>query len=119
MLNWFRRKKHQTDGKWFSYISAPKTNTKIPGKDQCSFCCKNLSEVEKSFAGPNDVHICNKCLDRGTKAYADYKENFPEEPFDSSLTCSFCLKNGNEVRYLAAGPDVYICGDCIGRFRQP
>ncbi|MFQ5742030.1 MAG: ATP-dependent Clp protease ATP-binding subunit ClpX [Acidobacteriota bacterium] len=31
----------------------------------------------------------------------------------SSLRCSFCSKSQNEVRKLIAGPNVYICDECI------
>ncbi|MDD2301649.1 MAG: ClpX C4-type zinc finger protein, partial [Eubacteriales bacterium] len=30
------------------------------------------------------------------------------------LTCSFCGKPQSQVRRLIAGPDVYICDECIG-----
>ena len=35
--------------------------------------------------------------------------------FDSSkeLTCSFCGKPQSQVRRLIAGPDVYICDECV------
>ncbi|MBI5195702.1 MAG: ATP-dependent Clp protease ATP-binding subunit ClpX [Nitrospirae bacterium] len=32
----------------------------------------------------------------------------------SDLKCSFCGKAGNEVRKLIAGPEVYICNECVG-----
>lgn len=32
---------------------------------------------------------------------------------DESLHCSFCGKNSKEVKKLIAGPDVYICDECI------
>ncbi|RMD56648.1 MAG: ATP-dependent Clp protease ATP-binding subunit ClpX, partial [Nitrospirae bacterium] len=32
----------------------------------------------------------------------------------SSLKCSFCGKSQNEVKKLIAGPNVYICDECIG-----
>lgn len=32
---------------------------------------------------------------------------------DTSLHCSFCGKNSKEVKKLIAGPDVYICDECI------
>lgn len=32
---------------------------------------------------------------------------------DKSLHCSFCGKNATEVKKLIAGPDVYICDECI------
>lgn len=36
--------------------------------------------------------------------------------FDNSkgLTCSFCGKSQDEVQRLIAGPDVYICDECVG-----
>jgi ATP-dependent Clp protease ATP-binding subunit ClpX len=30
-----------------------------------------------------------------------------------SLNCSFCGKNRDEVQTLVAGPDVYICDECV------
>ena len=32
---------------------------------------------------------------------------------DKILTCSFCNKTQDQVRKLIAGPDVYICDDCV------
>ena len=29
----------------------------------CSFCSKGKSDVSKLIAGPNDVYICNECID--------------------------------------------------------
>lgn len=31
----------------------------------------------------------------------------------NNLSCSFCGKSRNEVNKLIAGPDVYICNECI------
>ncbi len=33
---------------------------------------------------------------------------------NSDLTCSFCGKSQKEVKKLIAGPNVYICDECIG-----
>ncbi|WP_036730288.1 ATP-dependent Clp protease ATP-binding subunit ClpX [Peptoniphilus mikwangii] len=33
---------------------------------------------------------------------------------DEILRCSFCGKTQNQVKKLIAGPDVYICDECIG-----
>ncbi|GAB4521493.1 MAG: ATP-dependent Clp protease ATP-binding subunit ClpX [Haliangiales bacterium] len=41
----------------------------------------------------------------------------PRETRDSAqanLTCSFCGKSQKEVKKLIAGPNVYICDECIG-----
>ena len=32
---------------------------------------------------------------------------------DSNLHCSFCGKGQKEVKKLIAGPNVYICDECI------
>src|SRR5215204_3845504 len=33
--------------------------------------------------------------------------------FEELLRCSFCGKSQNEVKKLIAGPNVYICNECI------
>jgi hypothetical protein len=35
----------------------------------------------------------------------------------SRLSCSFCGQSGSDVR-LGAGPDVFICADCVGIFYE-
>ncbi len=37
---------------------------------------------------------------------------------DQSLHCSFCGKNAKEVKKLIAGPDVYICDECVNLCRD-
>jgi ATP-dependent Clp protease ATP-binding subunit ClpX len=31
----------------------------------------------------------------------------------AALTCSFCGKHQRQVNKLIAGPDVYICNECV------
>lgn len=38
----------------------------------------------------------------------------PTRREDNALTCSFCGKSQKEVKKLVAGPNVYICEECIG-----
>jgi ATP-dependent Clp protease ATP-binding subunit ClpX len=33
--------------------------------------------------------------------------------FAATLTCSFCGKHQRQVNKLIAGPDVYICNECV------
>jgi len=33
----------------------------------------------------------------------------------ATLTCSFCGKSQKQVNRLIAGPDVYICNECVDR----
>jgi len=35
----------------------------------------------------------------------------------SAQSCSFCGQSGSDVR-LRAGPDVFICSDCVGIFYE-
>ena len=32
---------------------------------------------------------------------------------DDTVKCSFCGRDGSEVASMVAGPDVYICDNCI------
>jgi ATP-dependent protease Clp ATPase subunit len=34
------------------------------------------------------------------------------------LRCSFCKKTENQVAKLVAGPDVYICDECVAAARR-
>jgi len=34
---------------------------------------------------------------------------------NATLTCSFCGKHQRQVNRLIAGPDVYICNECVDR----
>lgn len=36
----------------------------IPGSHHCSFCGRSDLEVEHLIAGPNNVYICNRCVER-------------------------------------------------------
>jgi ATP-dependent Clp protease ATP-binding subunit ClpX len=36
-----------------------------------------------------------------------------KNPVSTGLSCSFCGKNQEEVQRLIAGPDVYICDECV------
>ena len=40
-----------------------------------------------------------------TKGSSKSKEN--------AVLCSFCRKNKDDVGHMVAGPDVYICNECI------
>ena len=41
----------------------------------------------------------------------------PNGPAKPSPACSFCGQSGSEVR-LGAGPDVFICADCVAIFHD-
>ena len=105
MLSWLHHKKHRP--------------SESATEEQCSFCSKSSSK--RLFAGPGNVRICNECIEVCEEILED-DVKLPREAQSADmyadLICSFCLKPGNEVQRLIAGPSVYICGDCAMRFRQ-
>ncbi len=48
----------------------------------CSFCGKSSEEVETLISGPNDVHICNFCVDSATDIIREHRK---QSGFDISL----------------------------------
>ena len=93
---------------------------------RCSFCGKHQREVRKLIAGPT-VYICDECIKLCNQIIAEEakREEPPEQPAppkaerrakkrNQTLCCSFCGKSQREVKKLIAGPNVYICDECIG-----
>ena len=37
---------------------------------------------------------------------------------DSRLKCSFCGKTQDQVKKLIAGPDVFICDECVDLYNE-
>lgn len=55
-------------GTWHGFAPKPAENQAArdrskPKSYQCSFCGRQLTEVERLIAGPNGVYICNECVD--------------------------------------------------------
>jgi len=78
----------------------------IPGSHHCSFCGRSDLEVEHLIAGPNNVYICNRCVERlqiklleaqGASPYA-----FPAEQFHIERLIS--------PREMMAHLDEYVVG---------
>lgn len=46
----------------------------------CSFCGKPNDEVKRMIAGPNQVAICNECVDLCNEILAKSEEKTPEAP---------------------------------------
>ncbi len=78
----------------------------IPGSHHCSFCGRSDLEVEHLIAGPNNVYICNRCVERlqiklleaqGASPYA-----FPTEQFQIERLIS--------PREMMAHLDGYVVG---------
>ncbi len=78
----------------------------IPGSHHCSFCGRSDLEVEHLIAGPNNVYICNRCVERlqiklleaqGASPYA-----FPADQFHIERLIS--------PREMMAHLDEYVVG---------
>jgi hypothetical protein len=98
-----------------------KSQANRPGEMvRCDFCSKSGTEVEKLVAGLGGIHICNECIEICQEIVLDFEE-YPETEKsaiagDVGARCSFCGKGRDDVRHLIAGPAVYICDECAGRF---
>ena len=60
-----------------------------PGGHKCSFCGKSHDEVERLIAGPDNVFICNYCVElcHNLLADEDYTEtNVPDFQLERLLT---------------------------------
>ena len=86
----------------------------LPGRDTCP----NRSKHEAHFCAPiraKSVRFARiKWPKSGPESLAKDppRERWPQK--ESSLNCPFCRKPQNEVKKLVAGPNVYICEECIG-----
>jgi ClpX C4-type zinc finger protein len=45
--------------------------------------------------------------------YAERRPPLAPADSDDPLVCTFCGKSQREVERLVAGPDVYICNECV------
>jgi hypothetical protein len=61
------------------------------------------------FNGTPMEHILEVTFEERGPAFPTCIEQVKEE----ELVCSFCSKTREEVRWLIAGPEVYICDECI------
>ncbi len=66
----------------------------------CSFCSKGKSDVSKLIAGPNDVYICNECIELCNEIIKE-----EEEKERHSKSGSY-LKSGDSVTSLMTPPEI-------------
>jgi hypothetical protein len=95
-----------------------------PSDLHCSFCGKSQDEIRKLIAGPDEIYICDECVDLCNDIIAE--ECDQEEPeagarsipsLDPSAWCRACRlpKLADEV---VAVPDVgWVCQRCIDLIR--
>ena len=52
-----------------------------------------------------------------TQIYAAFLSFLRRDAEEAQARCSFCGRSGERVR-LGAGPDAYICEECVGTFAE-
>ncbi len=80
------------------------------GKDSsqlCSFCSKGKSDVSKLIAGPNDVYICNECIDLCNEIIAEEEEKEQSKVGYTKSKSSAALMTPPEIKSFL---DEYIIG---------
>lgn len=74
-----------------------------PGGHKCSFCGKSHDEVERLIAGPDNVFICNYCVELCHNLLAD-------EDYTDTSTPDFQLDRLLAPREIMAHLDEYVVG---------
>ena len=99
-------------------------------KLSCSFCGKDQQKVRKLFASDTAcssirsrprrwsrslrASICDECVGLCLDII---REQTAQPPIiDPPVYCSFCAKSQRDVPTLIAGPEDFICENCVKRF---
>lgn len=69
----------------------------------CRFCARAVAEVHTMIEGPDELRICDLCVDRARAAIATAPRVVAE--------CSFCCQSTPPVHYAHRG--VAICDPCV------
>ena len=79
--------------------------------------------ISKQLASPNEVNAAEflnrlKTLlayldSRLSEDFGEQWETLPYEEEQAQIRCSFCGKPEAEVGKIIAGPDVFICDECV------
>ncbi len=96
---------------------------------ECSFCGKKANQVNKMVAGPNNVYICDRCIETCANIINENNSNFKDNDLikkglntnkkshsspRKKMTCSFCGKTSNQVKKMVSlASGVHICDECI------
>ena len=75
-------------------------------------------ELVARMLGLRDWNVLSAKIEAGRPQPA--AKGAPPDPKKAAPTlyCSFCGKSHHEVAKLIAGPDVFICDECVGLLRR-
>jgi len=92
---------------WQAAMDQGKFKDALKAGYEAWFQCETERDEHGSMAALGLIHLAIAELISGNR-----KEGAAAAP-----SCSFCGRSGSQVR-LGAGPDVFICADCVGIFHQ-
>ena len=72
---------------------------------------KALREIEPYFDNPNVFKLTQAQLVVARKLHRNSWKELVSK--DDWVACSFCKKWQYELKKLIAGPDVYVCNECV------
>jgi len=88
--------------------------------NECAFC-NAIHENAQALLNNNNTIICDECvncviewLNKHEKLPSKYQPVIEMVLEGSQVYCSFCKKSQHTVKKVVAGPEVYICDECIG-----
>jgi ATP-dependent Clp protease ATP-binding subunit ClpX len=58
-------------------VARPRRTYRCSDVIRCSFCGKLRSEVERLIAGPDDLYICDRCVDLCNKIIEEERVRTP------------------------------------------
>ena len=82
--------------------------TYLPGGHRCSFCGRSHDEVDRLIAGPDNVFICNYCVELCHNLLAD-------EEYVESSEPDFKIDNLLSPREIMAHLDQYVVGQIYAK----
>lgn len=84
----------------------------VASDQSCSFCGR---VGHAAAAAPDGLAvICDRCVAASQRIVApEAGERRPGRRREVTLRCSFCNASQRDVAKLIAGPDTYICGECV------
>jgi hypothetical protein len=91
------------------------------GEDTCSFCGAPRRELDKLFAAPGPVFICNGCVGRANLAVQHREaKGLRTVPVEEDATCSFCANASALVGVMAEHENgsPRICARCTETCRR-
>lgn len=84
---------------------------------RCSFCNKSQRYVKRLIAGPNQVYICDECVDICLSVLDDTPEEDALPLVATAYACSLCSIPVAATEGLSIGARGLLCPGCVGEIQ--